>query len=202
MVFAVLVVVLLLAPTRATAQEPLDLVEVTRETDTAGWRGIVWAVIGSATMEMFVPDVRYELGDDGDTAAMGWPLTLTLARLGNWDDATMAFPRVTGEPQLELDRGVARGVFTARIDAVVPTSDETGPGLYAEGGYVVGADSNAPLVGGGALWMMGASAFNIVGMYRATLVEPVRHDITVNVEFAWPLFLLYQDLEEPTRSRI
>lgn len=152
-----------------------------------------------ALAELAIPDVRGEFGDDGAAADLGWPFTFTWLRIGDYTsdpDAAFSpifFLRSSAEVHFETDKLVVRGVFTGRVDIVVPIENGFGAGLALEGGYVVGDDSDAPLAGGGLLVDFQGLA-DVILQYRATFVDELRHDITLQLEIPIPVNIFYQDI--------
>lgn len=183
---------------------------VTYANEESDW--LLAAIVSVVVGEVAIPDVHFEFGSGikGARVALAWPIPVTLLRIeGNERGASSV---VTGlDPELFASGGRP---FHFQVQALiephyVPSKDlgrlalggraainaARGPleafGIYAEGGYVFGDDSDAPLAGGGvgAAWE-GFFAFWIG--YRASFVDDLRHDLTVNVEFSLPLFALFE----------
>lgn len=184
----VMTLALLVTPTRAEASSG----------SSSPWAlagDVLYLLVAAPFLEVAIPDVRVEIGgpqQDEVSAALSWPLVMTLARIGEFDGPLVSYVRGGAEVHTTTN-GATRGVFTGRGDFVVPLGDMSGVGIYGEGGYVLGSDGNGPLGGGGAILVLADGIVAALLMYRATVVDDLRHDVTLNLEFALPVYLLYQD---------
>lgn len=160
------------------------------EASGGDWGDLLVAVAIGALVEIVVPDTWVEFGDDGLAADMSWPLVVTWLRFGNFEPFGNYLRSVT-EVHVESGDWTVRGLFGGRLDMLV-RRDELSLGIFAEGGYVVGEDSNAPMVGGGLI-VDNFGSLAVLLMYRTTFVEVQRHEMTLNLELALPVYLLYQD---------
>lgn len=162
-----------------------------------GLGDIVIAVVVTGLLELAVPDVWVEVDHDDQEIRgdLGWPFVFTLGRVGKFDgdDPVVAFARVSAEPHIDTQGGHARGVFTGRIDALIPLNPY-GFGLALEGGYQVGEDGSGPIAGGGLI-VSGAGFVNLILMYRGAFVGPLQHRATLQLEVPLPVHWLYQDTD-------
>lgn len=141
--------------------------------------GEILRYIVAPALELAIPDTYLELGEgvEGEAGvSLAWPLTVPFASFGSWDTTKLileASPEVHYVPR----RDIVRGVFMGRVRSMWMFA-----GVYVEGGYAIGEDANAPVVGAAPLFSYEEQPLVAI-TYRATITGDVRHAVTLNVEF-------------------
>lgn len=152
--------------------------------------------------EVFIPDVHMEFGGgiDGARTVLAWPIPITWLLIkwrgtldpenpGEKTDDRILFFQSLVELHSIPSKNVGRLLLGGRV-GYSSSRAFGGFGGYAEGGYIIGQDFDAPLVGTGVGYGLEGS-INIWVGYRLNFSEEIIHDVTLNLEFSVPIFLLF-----------
>ncbi len=140
-------------------------------------------VIGGYVLEVGIPDLRYEIGDDDRSWVLSWPVLVTLARRtedSDSDNRRQAAIALLVEPQWNRDHG-KRVLLGTRLTGFLESSLSWGVAL--EGAGVLGSDGHGGMVGGGIIWGVQDLA---VGVFARRTVTHLRHRTDVSFDLMFP----------------
>jgi hypothetical protein len=159
--------------------------------------GLVLAMLVILAEPIF-PDLHMEFGEgvENTDLTLAWPIPVSFGGLEVADGFVVG---LTGfvEPQYRVVDEANRLVFGGRIPMILSDNSNEpewglGPGIFVEGGGIVGDDGSGFIAGGGLTvgGLVAALGLN----YRFMQVGgDNRHAVTVDLHLALPIFIFWDD---------